>query len=283
MKNSLAVVILTYNEELNIGQCLKNVSGWTDEIFVVDSYSTDKTLEIAKKYGAKIVQHPFKNQAEQFNWALKELKIKTDWIFRLDSDEYLTEELKDEIDDTLPRTPDSVSGFLIKRRVYFMGRWMRHGGYYPTWFLRLFRTGKGLSEIREVDEHIILLEGIIAELDNDFVDNNKRGLEDWVAKHNSYSSREMRERFKDVDSSRFPASAYGSQTKRKRWLKLNFYMRLPLFIRPFLYFFYRYFIRLGFLDGKEGLIFHFLQACWHQFLIDAKIYEFSKKSVNRKE
>ncbi len=271
MKTSVSVIILTYNEELNIKNCLKNVVDWAAEVFIVDSYSTDKTLEIAKKYSCKIFQHPFENQARQFNWALENLEIKNEWILRLDADEYLTEELKGEITEKLKNTADAITGFYMKRRVYFMGKWIKHGGYYPTWILRLFRHGKGMSEEREMDEHIILSEGKAERLKNDFVDDNEKDLESWISKHNDFSTREARERLKGE------SVEVGGQAGRKRWLKQNLYLRLPLFFRSFLYFIYRYFFRLGFLDGKEGLIFHFLQGFWHQFLIDAKIYESKRK------
>ena len=292
--NSISVIILTYNEEIHIERLLKNIADWASEIFIVDSYSSDKTLEIAKKYGVKIVQHKFENQAQQFNWALDNLDIKNEWILRLDADEYLTEELKKEIAEILfnirtsdvpningnVRTSDvqNINGFYIKRRVYFMGHWIRHGGYYPTWLLRLFRKEKARSEQREMDEHIVLLEGSAGKLKNDFVDDNKKDLEFWTDKHNKFSSREVNEilRTSDVGRRTCPTSdvqKLDGQAARKRWLKNNFYYRLPLFFRACLYFIYRYFIRLGFLDGKEGLIFHFLHAFWYRFLVDAKIYE----------
>jgi hypothetical protein len=230
-------------------------------------------LEIAEKYGCKVFQHHFENQAQQFNWALDNLEIKNDWILRLDADEYLTEELKEEIAQELTnanlmrtnaennrRDFADINGFYIKRRVYFMGRWIKHGGYYPIWFLRLFRKGKVKSEQRAMDEHIVLLEGRTEKLKNDFIDNNKKGLSDWIQKHNNYASREAADVLR---------GDYG--TKKKK-----IYYRLPLFCRAFLYFIYRYFIRLGFLDGKEGLIFHFLQGFWYRFLVDAKIYEARK-------
>ena len=264
MKTSISVIILTYNEELNIENCLKSVVGLADEIFIVDSYSTDGTTRIAKRYGAKIIQHPFENQAQQFNWALDNLEIKNDWILRLDADEYLTRELKNEITEKLENTPSNISGYYIKRRVYFMGRWIKHGGYYPTWLLRLFRNGKGRSEERKMGEHIGLLEGKAKKLKNDFIDDNKNDLEDWINKHNNYSSREAKE---------ILSGNYGRGKKK-------IYYQLPLFCRAFLYFIYRYFIRFGFLDGKEGLIFHFLHAFWYRFLIDAKIYE--QKLKNQK-
>lgn len=259
MKFPLSVIILTYNEEIHIERLLKNITDWADEIFIVDSFSTDKTLEIAKKYGCKIFQHKFENQAQQFNWALDNLKIKNDWILRLDADEYLTEELKEEIEKEISSSTE-VNGYFIKRRVYFMGRWIKHGAYYPAWFLRLFRKGRARSEQRIMDEHLVLLDGKAKKLKNDFIDENLKGLADWTAKHNNYSSRE---------ALTVISGDFGIKKKK-------FYYQLPLFCRVCLYFCYRYFFRLGFLDGKEGLIFHFLQAFWYRFLVDAKIYEKKK-------
>lgn len=273
MKLPISVIILTYNEESNIENCLKSVVDWANEIIIVDSFSTDKTLEIVKKYTDKIVQRNFINQADQFNWTLDNLEIKNDWILRLDADEYLTEELKKEITEVLPKTSSEISGFYIKRRVYFMGRWIKHGGYYPTWFLRLFKKGRAKFEEREVDEHLVLFEGKAEKLKNDFIDDNKKNIEWWTNKQNNFSTREARERLKNKQDVRFNPGVFREQVLQKKWIKEKIYSRLPLFSRSFSYFIYRYFFRLGFLDGKEGLIFHFLQGFWHQFLIDAKIYE----------
>ncbi|MEK7149426.1 MAG: glycosyltransferase family 2 protein [Patescibacteria group bacterium] len=280
MKLPISVIILTYNEELNIENCLKNVAEWSDEIFIVDSYSTDRTLEIAKKYGAKVAQRPFKNQAEQFNWALDNLDIKNEWILRLDADEYLTPELWREIAEVLPKTSDKINGFYLNRRVYFMGKWIKHGGYYPTWILRLFKYGKAHSEQREMDEHIILSEGKAGKLKNDFIDYNRKNLEFWTDKHNRFSSREVRQILNPDLAGEAKVKKLGGPAALRRKLK-SWYLKLPLFLRPFLYFIYRYFFRLGFLDGKEGLIFHFLQAFWYRFLVDAKIYETLKHKNTR--
>ena len=266
MKNkkcSISVIILTYNEELNLENCLKNITDWASEIFIVDSFSTDKTLEISQKYGCKISQHSFENQAQQFNWALENLEIKNEWILRLDADEYLTNKLKEEIEKEIPSSI-KVNGYYIKRRTYFMGRWIKHGGYYPTWILRLFRKGKARSEKRKVDEHIVISEGESGRLKNDFIDDNKKDLTFWIEKHNNYSSREAADVL---------AGNYGRGLKK-------YYYRLPLFFRPCFYFCYRYFLRFGFLDGKEGLIFHFLQGFWYRFLVDVKIYERRKIKKN---
>lgn len=286
-KLNLAVVILTFNEEANLEKCLKSVKDFAGEIFVVDSGSTDKTLQIAMDYGASIYSHSFKNQADQMNWALQNVPIKSNWILRLDADEYVTPELADEIQEVLANSPKNITGYFIKRRVFFMGRWIRHGGYYPTWILRLWRAGKAKVENREMDEHTVLLEGRAGKLKNDFVDDNRKSLKEWVAKHNDFSSREARERLRAMkqEAGSMEQNGLTGQPERKRWMKQNFYMRLPIFLRAFLYFLYRYIIRLGFLDGKEGLIFHFLQGCWHQFLIDAKMYEetFKHKTQNIKQ
>ena len=272
MKKNISVIILTLNEELNLTYCLESVKDLASEILIVDCGSTDKTKEIAERFGAKVVFHEFKNQAQQFNWALDNLEIHNEWILRLDADEFLTKELAEEIAKTLPDIVDDVSGFYLKRRVYFMGRWIRHGSYYPTWILRLFRKGKARSETREMDEHIILSEGSAAHMKNDFVDENHNKLTWWIDRFNKYSTREANA-VVTAAGEEVSANLQGSQTERKRWLKNNLYYRTPKFLRAFLYFVYRYFFRLGFLDGAEGLIFHFLQGFWYRFLIDAKIYE----------
>ncbi|MGC9603073.1 MAG: glycosyltransferase family 2 protein [Minisyncoccia bacterium] len=279
MKSPVSVIILTLNEEINIEKCLKSVAGWAGEIIIVDCHSTDRTLEIAKRYGAKIFEHDFKNQAVQFNWALDNVPIKNDWILRLDSDEYVLPELAEEIQERTGNASAETSGFYIKRRVYFMGRWIKHGGYYPTWFLRLWRKGNARYEDREVDEHVVLSSGRADFLKNDFVDENRKNLEWWIGRTNNYTTREVVARGKEAEESLLlPGRFFGTQSERKRWLRTNVYYRLPLFTRAFIYFFYRYFFRLGFLDGKEGLVFHFLQGCWNQFLVDAKIYEQTKNN-----
>lgn len=274
-KLPITAIILTLNEEINLPHCLKSIFGHVDEIIIVDNGSTDKTFEIAEKYGAKIVKHEdYQNQAQQFNWTLKTQEIKNPWIFRLDADEWVTEELWKELEEKLDKTPEDVSGYFIKRRVYFMGKWIKYGGYYPTWLLRLFRKDKAEYEKREMDEHIVLLEGRALNLKNDFADENHKSLEEWTAKHNNFSTREARAMLEEKKKENL-----GGQAGRKRKIKTGFYAKLPLFCRACLYFSYRYFIRLGFLDGRKGLIFHFLQGFWYRFLVDAKIYE--KKMKNR--
>jgi glycosyltransferase involved in cell wall biosynthesis len=276
MKLPISAIILTYNEEINLEQCLKNIADWVGEIIIIDSFSTDKTLEIAKKYKAKVFKHEFVNQAQQFNWALDNVPIKNDWIFRLDADEWVTPELWREIERKLQSVSGEVSGYCMKRRVYFMGRWIKHGGYYPTWLVRLFRKGMGKSEYRKMDEHIVV-EGNTEKLQNDFVDENHKGLTFWIEKHRWYATREAEQVMEQVANDKRQMANLDEETKKKRKMKSGYY-KLPLFLRAFLYFFYRYFIRLGFLDGKEGFVFHILQGFWYRFLVDAEIYELHKKN-----
>ena len=246
-KPLLTLIVLTNNEELHLKRCLNSAKGIAGQVIIVDSGSTDETLAIARSAKAEIYHHEFKNQAEQFNWALDNCDIRGEWVLRLDADEYLTPELMREIPEGVQTVAKGVNGFYMKRRVIFMGRWIRYGGYYPRWFLRIFRKGKGRSEPREMDEHIVLLEGEASRLESDFVDENLRDLNFFTEKHN------------------------------------GFYMRLPLFLRAWWYFIWRFFFRGGFLDGIPGIIFHFLQGFWYRFLIDAKIYEARRKKIeNRK-
>jgi len=280
-KLDLSVIILTYNEEIHIERCLKSIYGWVNDIFIVDSYSTDKTLEIASRYTNHIYQHEFVNHANQFNWALENLPIKTEWIMRLDADEYVTDELRDELLEKLEKFPDEIVGLYVKRRVYFMGRWIKHGAYYPIWLLRIWRKGKGYCEQRWMDEHIKITEGKCAFLENDIVDYSLKPLHWWINKHNSYATREaidlLNYKYWFMKYDEIKPKLFGTQEKRKRWLKMR-YSRLPLFVRPFLYFLYRYFFKLGLLDGNEGLIWHFLQGFWYRFLVDAKVHEIEKKA-----
>ena len=197
---------------------------------------------------------------------------------RLDADERLTPELADELIRTLPKTSEKITGYQVKRQVFFMGRWIRHGGYYPTWLLRVWRNGVGTCEQRWMDEHIILSEGKVADLKYDIIDENQKGLTFWTDKHNRYADREVKDLLSVLveQDDDLINSNQSSQAGKRRWVKKNFYARSPLFLRAFLYFLMRYIVGLGFLDGMQGLIFHFLQGFWYRFLVDAKIYEITR-------
>lgn len=280
MAKTLSVVILTFNEELNLNQALSSIKGWADEVFVLDSGSVDKTIEIAKAFGCTVLCNPFVNFANQRNFALKSFSIRSEWTLFLDADEWITEELKAEIKKMISLEP-LENGFYIKRRLIWMGQWIRRG-YYPSWQLRLFRTGTGRCEDRAVNEHFIV-EGQLGRLCCDLIDENQKGLFHWIEKHNGYSSREAVELVNSRNTegySEIDVRFFGSQAQRRRWLRYHLWNRMPLFIRPFIYFAYRYFILLGFLDGKRAFLFHFLQALWYPMLIDAKYLEaLAKKNI----
>lgn len=280
----ITVIIITKNEEQNISKCIASVSKVAGRIVVVDSGSTDETVSIAKKMGAEVLLHEFSTHAEQLNWALENANIKTTWTMRMDADEELTEELICEINQQLNTIAEDVSGIELRRRVYFMGRWIKHGGIYPTMILRLFRTGKAVCEQRAMDEHFVLTEGRSICFLKDFIDYNTKSLEWWIGKHNRYSDKELddyiqRKQLEKSDSYVKPRF-WGKQAERKRWLKQRFYYNTPLMRRAHWYFIYRYFLRGGFLDGREGLAFHFLQGYWYRFLVDAKIYEWEKDKTH---
>lgn len=281
----LSLFVLTHNEELNLSACLESVAGLVAEIFVVDSFSTDGTLEIARRHGARVVQRDFTNQADQINWALDHLPFATPWVLRLDADEYLTSELRDELQTVLPDAPPHIAGLYVKRRFYFMNRWIRHGGYYPTWLLRIFRPGMVRCESRWMDEHLVLTAGESRRLTRDLVDHNRKGLMFWCERQLRYAPREVRDVLhpppEDHGCGLVPRF-WGSQASRKRWCKHHLYLPFPLFWRAWAYFFYRYVVRLGFLDGLPGLIFHFLQAFWYRLLVDALVFE-ARHSPTRDE
>ena len=277
----LTVLILAQNEEKNIVRSIRSVKKIAKRILVVDSGSTDQTIELAKQNGAEVVQHsPFVNYATQFYWGLDHTNIDTNWILRLDADEQVTPELAREIENALEEhSQDDVNGFEVRCRIIFMGRWIRHGGTYPLIIPRLFRRGFGRVEMRKMDEHT-LIQGKVMRFQNDLLHYDFKGLHEWIDKHNKYSVRECQDYFerKETHEEQMKGNLTGNQRQRKRFLKNGVYYNLPLFLRAHLYFIYRYYIRLGFLDGKEGKIFCFLQAYWYRFLVDAKIYENEKNS-----
>jgi len=270
---SLSVIVLTHNEEANLPECLESLKGLDCEVFVVDSGSTDRTVEIAKAAGTTVVEHPFDNYGAQRNWAQHHLPLRGDWILHLDADERLTAELVVEIKQTLQQSPDDIDGFLLRKRTVFMGRWIRHGGHYPSYHLRLFRRERGFCEDRLYDQHF-LVSGRVGRLKHDYLDVITSDLHTWTLRHARWAGLEAREMMADHDAARRVRPALsGSPIERRRWMRERLYARAPLFVRAFLYWFYRYVVRLGFLDGRQGLVFHFLQGCWYRFLIDATIYE----------
>lgn len=275
------VIILTKNEETDIERCIRSVEGWVKRIVIVDSGSTDRTVEIAERLGAEIVRHePFVDYGRQFNWAIDNLRIKTTWVFRLDADEVITPELRKELEKELEHhATDDVSGFMMRYKVEFMGRYLMHGGFYPFQKITIFKYGKGRFEERAMGEHIVLSEGRCVDLKNDAIHHTLKTLDLYVSKHNWYATREVQDYF-DVRSGRENVVLDGQPEKAKK-LRDGLYYRLPMFLRARLFFWYRYYLRLGFLDGIPGYIFAFMQAYWYRTLVDAKLYEHNLKNNNK--
>lgn len=273
----ISVIILTYNEEIHIERCIKNASRYAKRIFVVDSFSTDNTVEIAKQLGAEVYQNTWVNYSRQFAWALNNLPIDTEWVWRQDADEWLTDALIDELHSTLANNPEEVNAYTAPCLRMFMGKEIKHG-ILPLILLRLFKFKYGRIEDKMMDEHLYITEGRIGELKNAFYDDNQNGLTWWTQKHNGYATREavdllMAEYDLNPD---LGVSNTGEHSKAIRRQKLK-YLKLPIFWRCFGFFCLRYFVRLGFLDGKEGFLWHFLQGFWYRTLADAKVYELKKR------
>jgi len=282
MNLSISTIILTYNEEQHIERCIKNAQQFSESIYLIDSFSSDRTIEIAESLGAKVYQNKWENNhSKQFNWGLKNLPITTDWIFRLDADEYLTDDLILEINNKVPHLKSNISGVVFERKMFFLNTLMTKGMLQMN-MLRLFKFQHGFCEERWMDEHIILTKGESILFNGYFVDHNLNTLGWWIQKHNNYSIREavdlldlelnlLKPVTEQAEQYALSADAQSKRNKKKK------YANMPLFWRSLFYFVYRYFFKFGFTQGKEGFLWHFLQGWWYRTLVDAKIYEIKKE------
>jgi glycosyltransferase involved in cell wall biosynthesis len=280
----IAAVILTYNEEIHIARSIASVRDLVREVLVLDSFSSDRTTEIARASGARVLQNKFINYSKQFQWALDNGGISSAWILRLDADEVIEEDLSHELRIRLPALPSSVVGVNFDRKHIFMGRWIKHGGRYPLKLLRLWRRENGRIEERWMDEHIVVWGGETTDIKGGFADMNENDLTFFIDKHNKYATREaidvlIRRHGLFESDEAFKAKAVSLQAAGKRWIKENVYNRMPFWAGPFSYFLYRYAFQLGFLDGRPGLIYHFLQGFWYRFLVGAKVEELESALV----
>jgi glycosyltransferase involved in cell wall biosynthesis len=271
----LSIVILTFNETVNLPRLFKSIEPLQCETFVVDSGSTDGTQDLVRQHGVESVQHPFESHAKQWSWALENLPIHATWVLALDADQYLTPKAAGEIvalfsgQDRLSQ----VNGIYINRRQVFRGQWIRHGGYYPKYLLKLFRRSQVFFDPNDLVDHHFYVNGRTQLLDGDLIEENTKedDIGFWVSKHVRYAKLLAEEEIRRQSSPPpLKPSVSGSPDQRTIWLK-RLWWRLPSFVRPFLFFFYRYFIRLGFLDGKQGLIFHFMQTLWFRLLVDVEL------------
>ena len=268
----ISAVVLTFNEEKNLPACLASLDGLVEHVFVVDSGSTDRTPDIAREAGATLVSHPFVHYGAQRNWAIDHLPIESPWTLHIDADERLTPELRASITAVLARNDPGIGGYLVSRRTMFMGRWIRRGGHYPAWHLRVMRTGAGRCEDRLYDQHFYV-SGTVQKLQGDLIDTLTPDVATFTARHLRWAALEAAEHEAPSDVGRIRGRLDSDNAiERRRWLR-DWYARLPLFVRPTAYFLYRYIVRLGFLDGRAGLVFHVLQGFWFRFLVDALILE----------
>lgn len=288
-KLDLTTIILTYNEELHIRRCLDNVCMFSKKVIVVDSPSTDRTIEICNEFeNVEVVVHKYPgNQAEQFNWALDNVNISTDWVLRVDADEYLELELIAELYEKLPTMNPNESAVVVPIGREFMGKRLRYGIVNEVALTRLFRTGKVHYELRLMDEYMNIHEGETIRFEHEIVDASCIGLKAFTDKHNNYSSREaallldaefdLTENNDNKDNSEYAKEVAAKRAQKKK------YAKMPLFWRAFAYFIYRYIVKLGFLDGKEGFCWDFYQGLWYRMLVDGKILEVKKACRNDKQ
>ena len=273
---TVSVVILSYNSEATIGATLASAARVSDDIHVVDSGSTDSTVAIVTAAGAALYHHPFENYGTQRNWAIDNVPLRHPWELHLDADERLSEPLAGAIVALKNNAfAGPMVGYFIPRLMHFLGRPIRHGGMYPIWHMRLFRHGHGRCEARRYDQHFYV-NGPTDRLPHPMIDDIRMPLGEWTLRHNRWADAEVEEQVGGGTGTIVPKLTGGTPVQQKRALRAG-YDRAPLFLRAFVLFVYRYVIRLGFLDGRAGLIFFVLQTFWFRFLIDAKLYERSLK------
>jgi glycosyltransferase involved in cell wall biosynthesis len=276
---NITALIITKNEEIHIERCINNIKKLVSDILIIDSFSNDNTIEIAKKLNIKFIQNKFINHAKQFNFGLSQLSQDTDWVLKIDADEILTSSLIAEIKNKLSKLDKNINGIYIKRHLVFQDTLIKYGRLSPVRLLRLFRFQKGKCDNRWVDEKI-KVEGKTVQFKEYIIDQNLKSLSEWIRKHDRYSSAEAlnyllikyNSLFNDIEQSQLNFETLSVVSLKSR----NLYAKLPLIIRAFVIFSYRYFFCLGFLHGKAGLIYFFLQSLWYRILVDAKILEVEK-------
>ena len=271
----VTAIVLTLNEEKNIGECLKSVAGFCSRVVVLDSGSTDDTLNIARAYGAEVYEHPFTYYAAQYNWGVDNAHITTAWTLRLDADERFTPAVCARCERLMQEHGnDDVNGIVMEADFFFLGRMMKHGGSKKRKIM-LFKTGKGRIEDRKRDAHTILLEGTTVAISERYLHYDFKDLTSYIARYNWYAIRELADYIAFEEGASFDANT-DPKLMQHRKKKFTVYYRAPMFLRAWLWFVYNYYFRLGFLDGKEGYLYHYFESYWYRFLVDAKIYEYHK-------
>ena len=274
-KLPISLIVLTHNEELNLDKCLSSADGFVNEIIVLDSFSVDTTLEIASKYTNNIYKNEFVTHSKQWKWSLENIEINNEWVIGLDADQTISDKLKRELtsyfsDDTIY----NFDGIYVRRKQIFLGKWIKHGGYYPKYLLKIFNKNKVVIDEDELLDHHFSINGRTLTIESDIIENNlkENNLSFWFNKHINYAEKLAIESINSVKNKNANEAVNSNPDQKTARLK-KVYNMLPLFIRPFIYFTWRYFFQLGFLDGTRGFIFHFFQSLCFRFIVDAKIYE----------
>ena len=284
MNKNFSFIILTYNEEIHLPRLLKSIEGLDAPIFILDSGSNDRTVEVATASKATIKVNPFENHPKQWDFALKNFKISTLWTICLDADQVVTPELFEMLNNFVDSDYSGVNGIYFNRKNYFQGQWIRFGGYYPLYLLKMFRTGTGYSDLNENMDHRFIVPGNTRKWRRGHIleENLKEiNLIFWIKKHKRYSDLiaiEEIERGQQLRVQIIKPALLGNPDEQRAWLK-RLWWDLPLGIRPYLYFGYRMFFKLGILEGRKGIKFHYLQALWFRKQVDMKIKTI-KYSIN---
>jgi exosortase/archaeosortase family protein len=287
LNKDISFIILTYNEEVHLPRLLNSIAALEAPVYILDSGSTDNTLRIAEEYNAGVLVHPFENHPKQWDYALRNFAIKTPWVICLDADQVVTPELMPILSGFRDEDNPAIDGIYFNRKNYFKGRWIKHGGYYPVYLLKMFRYGKGYSDLNENLDHRFIVPGnTIVWKNGHIVEENlkENNIRFWIEKHNRYSdlaAQEEVERMRKIRQQVIEPNFWGSPDERIARLK-QIWWQLPLYVRPMLYFIYRFIFRLGVLDGREGRIFHFLQGYWFRLMVDIKIDEILNADNSRK-
>lgn len=275
LKSDTTAIILTYNEEKHIERCILSINQYVKKIIIIDSYSKDETVKTAKKYNAEVLQNHFINHSKQLNWGLNNIKITTNWILRIDADEFFTKELGKQLVKNLKIYNQDISGISVNRKYIFLKKKINFGGTFPHKTLRIWRTGKGKCQDIWQDEQIIV-DGKVVHIDENLIDHNLNKLSWWIKKHKTYAIRESINYLLKKNDSQLNMESSVDNTKLRKEKKMKIYYKFPIFIRPIFLFFYSYIIKFGFLNGWQGFVLCTLQALWFRFLVDINIWQMER-------
>ncbi|MDQ0640922.1 glycosyltransferase involved in cell wall biosynthesis [Pedobacter sp. W3I1] len=276
MNREFSFIILTFNEEIHLPRLLESIKDLHAEVFILDSGSTDNTLKIAADYGATVKSNAFVNHPKQWDFALNNFEVKTPWSIGLDADQVVTPELFEMLQQFRDEDYASINGIYFNRKNYFQGSWIRYGGYYPIYLLKMFRTGIGYSDLNENMDHRFIVPGktMIWKKGHILEENLKENdIDFWFKKHEKYSdliAQEEIERMQKLRIQTLKPSIWGNPDEKKASLK-RFWWKLPLGLRPYLYYGYRMVFQFGILDNKTARKFHYIQGLWFRKLVDKKI------------